>query len=90
MSSSEDTTTQKTYTTTWYVSIIANVCAVSISTLLSILYSNSAFKNKKNTFWHVCVVIILFLSSSFLTYYLIYLFFGYVPMGKINDSIFDV
>ncbi len=78
--------------TLWYLSILTNVFAISISTLFSILYTQWRLKSnkpdKKILKWYDYIVILFFIMlSGFLAYGIIYLLSGYVPMSQISSGL---
>ena len=78
--------------TLWYLSILTNVFAISISTLFSILYTQWRLKSnkpdKKVLKWYDYIVILFFIMlSGFLAYGIIYLLSGYVPMSQISSGL---
>ena len=78
--------------TLWYLSILTNVFAISLSTLFSIVYTQWRLKNnktnKKILKWYDYIVILFFiLLSGFLAYGIIYLLSGYVPMSQISSGL---
>ena len=78
--------------TLWYLSILTNVFAISLSTLFSIVYTQWRLKNnktnKKILKWYDYIVILFFIIlSGFLAYGIIYLLSGYVPMSQISSGL---
>ena len=78
--------------TLWYLSILTNVFAISLSTLFSVVYTQWRLKNnkpdKKILKWYDYVMILLFVMiSGFLAYSVIYLLSGYVPMSQISPGL---
>jgi hypothetical protein len=75
--------------TLWYFSIVTNVMAITISTLISIFYTQWQLKNKKsrkqNLQWYDYIVItFLTMLSGIVSYSIVYLLSGYVPMSQIS------
>lgn len=78
--------------TLWYLSILTNVFAISLSTLFSVVYTQWRIKNnksdKKILKWYDYVIILLFVMiSGFIAYSIIYLLSGYVPMSQISPGL---
>lgn len=78
--------------TLWYLSILTNVFAISISTLFSIIYTQWRLKtnkpDKKVLKWYDYTIILFFvILSGFLSYGIIYLLSGYVPMSQISTGL---
>ena len=78
--------------TLWYLSILSNVFAISLSTLFSVVYTQWRLKNnkpdKRILKWYDYVMILLFVMiSGFIAYSIIYLFSGYVPMSQISSGL---
>jgi hypothetical protein len=78
--------------TLWYLSILTNVFAISLSTLFSVVYTQWRLKNnkpdKKILKWYDYVIILLFVMiSGFIAYSMIYLLSGYVPMSQISPGL---
>tara|TARA_B110001450_G_scaffold233299_1_gene236508 strand:+ start:24 stop:281 length:258 start_codon:yes stop_codon:yes gene_type:complete len=78
--------------TLWYLSILTNVFAISISTLFSIIYTKWRLKtnkpNKKVLKWYDYIMILVFVMlSGFIAYGIIYLLSGYVPMSQISSGL---
>ncbi len=78
--------------TIWYLSILTNVFAISLSTLFSVLYTQWRLKtnkpDKKILQWYDYIAILFFVMlSGFLAYVLIYILSGYVPMSQISTGL---
>ena len=78
--------------TLWYLSILTNVFAISLSTLFSVVYIQWRLKNnkpdKRILKWYDYILIIFFVMlSGFLAYGIIYLLSGYVPMSQISSGL---
>jgi hypothetical protein len=78
--------------TLWYLSILTNVFAIALSTLFSVVYTQWRLKtnkpDKRILKWYDYIVIVFFLMlSGFLTYGIIYLLSGYVPMSQISSGL---
>ncbi len=78
--------------TLWYLSILTNVFAISLSSLFSVVYTQWRLKNnkpdKRILKWYDYVMILLFVMiSGFIAYSIIYLLSGYVPMSQISPGL---
>lgn len=75
--------------TLWYLSILTNVFAISISTLFSIIYTQWRLKNNKKLLkWYDYIAILVFvILSGFISYGIIYVLSGYVPMSQISSGL---
>ena len=84
--------------TQWYISLIANSLAITISTIIGLLYAQYKHKhNQKNqddyedftlSDWFTTFIISFF--SAFIIYLFIFTIFGYVPMGKVNKGLINL
>ena len=81
--------------TRWYLAILTNIVAITISTLISIVYTQWRLRTnkinkptKKTLKWYDYILITFFVMlSGFLAYGIIYLLSGYVPMSQISDGL---
>ena len=71
--------------TNWLVSLLSNCFAVSFSYAIGMLVSKYlADKNEE-----FAINLLLVFISAFIVYFLVYLCFGYTPMGKTGKNIFQ-
>jgi len=78
--------------TLWYFSIVTNVMAITISTLISIFYTQWQLKNKKSKkqtlqWYDYIVITFLTMLSGIVSYSIVYLLSGYVPMSQISRGL---
>lgn len=71
--------------TRWYVSLVANSCAIAISALLGVWWEERVPIEKRTPkgFMDYLGAFLLVATGAFLAYCTVYILFGYVPMSQI-------
>jgi len=73
------------FQTNWIVSLVANSIAISVSTLLSIIYNQNRNKKENDeiySLWDYLITFTLIFTGAFISYFVVYIFYGYLPMGR--------
>jgi hypothetical protein len=75
--------------TNWLVSLVSNSIAIALSSYASITYAHyNSFKSKGHLRWFdYAIMLVISLTTAFLIYAVIFVIFGYVPMGKIENPV---